>query len=148
MYHGLGDQLIATTSSIYCSEHVRDIMSAQGVNVNDFYCLFLVPGMHHCYFSKTAPWYIAGANEVPHMCGADYSVPGYEDAQHDVLLALVQWVEHGMAPDSLIATRFRQDDVDHGVERQRPLCDYPAQARYLRTRNPDLARHWACENSD
>ena len=95
MYHGLSNQLIVTGSSMYYHEHVRNMMSAQGVNVNDFCRLFLVPGMYHCCFSKMALWYIAGANQVPHVLGVDYSVPGYEDAQHNVLLALVQWLSMG-----------------------------------------------------
>ena len=147
MYHGLSDQIITTGSSTYYYEQVQASMRVQGVNVDDFYRLFLVPGMHHCSNSNTAPWYFAGAKQVPNVRDVKYSVPGYEDAQHDVLLALMQWVEHGVAPDSIIATRFIQNNANLGVDKQRPLCVYPKQARY-HGGDPDMARSWACESLD
>ena len=150
MYHGLADPLIATGSSTYYYRQVLANMgSMQGVHVDDFYRLFLVPGMSHCAGSaNNAPWYIGGANQVEYVDGAEYSVPGYVDAQHDVLLAMMRWVEEGVAPDSLVATKFVNDTVSLGVERQRPLCAYPKQARYDGVGDVDLAESWACEGLD
>jgi feruloyl esterase len=46
-------------------------------------------------------------------------------------IALEQWVEEGVAPERLIATKF---DKEHGTDRrisfQRPLCVYPQVVRY------------------
>src|SRR6185312_10569866 len=59
------------------------------------------------------------------------SEPPVSDAQHDMAIALQDWVERGAAPQALIATKF---DKEHGAERriafQRPLCVYPQVARY------------------
>ncbi len=44
----------------------------------------------------------------------------------DKLPALVDWVENGRAPDSIIATRST-NGVD---ENERPLCPYPQEAVY------------------
>ncbi len=63
--------------------------------------LFMVPGMGHC---RGGP----GPNTW------------------DKLPALVDWVENGNAPDSLIATH----STDGVVDNERPLCPYPEQAVY------------------
>ena len=44
----------------------------------------------------------------------------------DKLTPLVDWVEHGMAPDAVIATHSTDGQVDN----ERPLCAAPQQARY------------------
>ena len=36
-----------------------------------------------------------------------------------------------MAPDQLIATKWHDDKPELGVERQRPLCPYPAMPQYI-----------------
>jgi len=55
-------------------------------------------------------------------------------------------VEHGQAPDSIIATKFKNDTVSQGVVRQRPLCPYPAQAKYAGKGDPNQASNWACKS--
>jgi len=41
--------------------------------------------------------------------------------------AVIKWVEEGVGPEKIIATRF---DASGAVARQRPVCPYPAQAAY------------------
>jgi len=41
------------------------------------------------------------------------------------------WTEEGTAPDQLIATKWLDDKPELGVERQRPLCPYPAMPQYI-----------------
>ena len=43
-----------------------------------------------------------------------------QDADHDALTALVQWVERGIAPGSIIATKCVDDNPEHGVVRECP----------------------------
>ncbi len=146
-YHGLSDGLIPTGSSIYFHNQVLATLIPKGVNVPDFYKFYLVPGMQHCTASvNDAPWYIAGGNQ-PFALGPTVSgVPGFDDAKHNALLALMQWVEHGIAPEEIIATKYVNDNVTSGVKRQRPLCPYPSQAKYNGTGNPDCAESWACKD--
>lgn len=65
------------------------------------------------------------------------------DAKHDVLLALMSWVENGTAPSSIIASKFGSDQQT--VTRQRPLCTYPLQAKWDGKGELDLAESWSCK---
>ena len=49
--------------------------------------------------------------------------------QFDLLSPLVQWVENGIAPGAVIATGTRFTSAP--TTRQRPLCPYPQQARFI-----------------
>ena len=77
---------------------------------------FLLPGMHHC----------AGG-------------PGPDT--FDKLSALEQWVEHGVAPDKLVASHLTNGVVD----RTRPLCPEPQVARYGGTGSIDVAESFTCQ---
>ncbi|KJK89651.1 hypothetical protein H633G_06511 [Metarhizium anisopliae BRIP 53284] len=78
------------------------------------------------------------------VTGGSHSVPGFADPEHDVILAIMAWVEGGTAPDKIVATKFRNDSVFAGVESQRPLCAYPLQAAYLGRGGVKDARNWEC----
>ena len=142
-YHGLIDELIPTGSSTYYYKRVLETMAPKGVALDDFFRLFLIPGMHHCAGGEVAPWYIAGA--IQDVNGTDYSVPGFMDARHDAVLAMMAWVENGTAPAEIVATKFVGDDVRKGVERQRPLCVYPKMARWDGVGDVDIAESWSCK---
>jgi feruloyl esterase len=62
------------------------------------------------------------------------------DAHHDLLSALDAWVEHGTAPDRLIASKV----VDGRTVRTRPLCPYPLKATYAGTGSTDDAASFTC----
>ncbi|KAI1097979.1 tannase and feruloyl esterase [Jackrogersella minutella] len=141
MYHGAADSLIPTGSSLYFYQQVLQTLIPQGVTTDDFYRFFLIPGMNHCSGSDLAPWYIGSASQA--VDGVTHSVPGYEDADHDIILALTKWVEEGKAPDQIIATKFVNDTATLGIERQRPLCPYPKQAQYI-SGDPDQSESWQC----
>lgn len=80
---------------------------------------------------ETCTRHFAGAGQGPQLGSIVHSVPGFEDPLHDAMLALMEWVEKGVAPDQIIATKFVNDTVALGVQSQRPLCPYPAQAQYV-----------------
>ena len=54
----------------------------------------MVPGMQHC-----------GGGPGPNSFG-QASVP-LGDAQHDIGAALERWVTQGIAPDSIVATKYK-----------------------------------------
>ena len=60
--------------------------------------------------------------------------------QVDALAALEAWVERGTAPDSIPASR----SINGRVDRTRPLCAYPAVARYRGSGSIDDAANFAC----
>lgn len=134
--HGLADDTISSGASIYFYEQVYKTM---GVNLDDFYRFFLVPGLFHCAGSVEAPWFTG----ISTIAGATHGVPGYNDADHNGMLAIMRWVEEGIAPKKIIGTKFRNDTASAGVARQRPLCPYPKKAQY-KGGNIDKAKSWVC----
>jgi feruloyl esterase len=76
----------------------------------DFFRLFLVPGVHH-----------GGGG------------PGL--TEFDSFSALEDWVEKGRAPEQMIAGRMENG----AVERTRPVYPYPVLARYRGAGDPKLA---------
>ena len=99
---------------VFYKEVLRTLVP-KGIELDTWYRLFLVPGMQHCAGTPpdmNAPWYFAGANQAGVLGtspGSVYSVPGFTDAKHDALLALMEWVENGTAPDEIVATVWVDD---------------------------------------
>ena len=114
-YHGWSDQLIAAQNSIDYYESVR---SALGGKVDDFYRLFMAPGMAHC-----------GGGPGPNS--------------FDMQAALEEWVEKGVAPEQIIATHSTNGVVD----RLRPLCPYPKVAVYKGKGDTNDAANFVCSVS-
>jgi Tannase and feruloyl esterase len=109
MWHGLSDAAILATSSIDYYKAVEKLMGSRTAT-QDFFRLFLVPGVHHC----------SGG-------------PGLTD--FDALTLLENWVEKGQAPDVMIASR----KVNGVTERSRPIYPYPMLARYSGKGDPKQA---------
>jgi hypothetical protein len=136
-YHGWGDAAIAAPSSIEYYESVRaflskhpDARTAGNPPAEDFYRLFLVPGMGHCAGG-------AGPNRFGN--GASASTV---DPDHDAFSALERWVERGVAPDRIIGTGTAVDDRSKVLTR--PLCAYPNVARYGGTGDVNDAANFSC----
>ena len=59
--------------------------------------------------------------------------------------ALVRWVEEGVLPASIKATKFNEGGPARGVNRTRPLCPYPQVAKYKGTGSTDEAENFECK---
>ena len=116
LYHGLADATVPAAESIAYYERVLDRM---GEDVAGFHRLFLAPGMAHC-----------GGGPGP-------NVPAVQTALED-------WVERGVAPDRILATKYPADDPSRPPSMVRPLCPYPQVARY-RGGPPEAPGSFACE---
>jgi hypothetical protein len=74
-----------------------------------------------------------------------YMVPGWGHgqgrfiAQYDGLEAIVDWVENGVAPQGLVAR-----DGTAGVDRTRPMCDYPSWPMYRGFGSVNQATSYLC----
>ncbi|ETS87229.1 hypothetical protein PFICI_01057 [Pestalotiopsis fici W106-1] len=138
-YHGYADPLIPTLSAAAWYATVQDFYGAHGRagEVEDFYRLFMVPGMGHCS-SGAGAWVLDAASQS----GA---VPPVEDASHSMLYSLVNWVEGGStaAPESIIGTKY-VEDVAPSVQFQRPICRWPAVAEYDGVGDADDSESWSC----
>ncbi|KAK1590510.1 tannase and feruloyl esterase [Colletotrichum navitas] len=151
-YHGYADGLIPTDVSRVLYDETWMAMAEQGINLDEFYRLFFVPGMQHCSGSVyDAPWYF-GASEHSSKLEANgqhvFPVPGLDDPQHDALLALVSWVEGGKEINELVATKYANDTVSHGILRQRPICKYPGHASWDGKGDLNDASSWICVGYD
>jgi feruloyl esterase len=124
---------------------VRNLSTqANAPAVDDFYHLFLVPGMLHCHFgSGDAPWFFGAASGLENLGSSIHSISGFEDAEHDAMLALMKWVEEDVALSWIVGTEFVNDSVPLGVRRQRKICPYPGRARFIGG-DVDASESWEC----
>ena len=100
--------------------------------VNTFMRLFLAPGMAHC-----------GGGIGPNSFGQHSAAQG--DPEHSIQAALERWVEEGIAPNRIVATKYtRGADPASGVQRTRPLCPYPQTAGYKGSGSIDDATNFVC----
>jgi len=114
MYAGWADPVVPPQDNVTYYEAVAKAMGGYD-RVQDFFRLFMAPGMGHC-----------GGGPGP--------------SSFDALAALEQWVEKGVAPDKLIASHSTAGKID----RTRPLCAYPQVARYRGTGSIDEAANFSC----
>jgi feruloyl esterase len=103
-YHGWNDAAIPPASSI---EYYKAAAAKMGGvdKIKTFYRLFLAPGMDHC-----------GRGPGPNAIGGVFGLPPpTRDSTHDVTAALDRWVENGVAPERLDATKYNGDEPSKGV---------------------------------
>jgi len=86
-------------------------------DVQDFYRLYMVPGMFHC-----------GGGPGPNV--------------FDLQTALERWVEQKEAPEAVVATH----STNRVVDRSRPLCPYPKTAVYKGTGDTNDAASFDCRD--
>lgn len=68
------------------------------------------------------------------------------DSSSNILLALVDWVEGGVAPETIVGTKFEQDTASLGVQSQRAYCPYPAKSVLKQSANSTVqANSWECQ---
>ncbi|CCM04315.1 uncharacterized protein FIBRA_06486 [Fibroporia radiculosa] len=72
-----------------------------------------------------------GANSFGGAQQASNGMPPLSMApEYNILAAIVQWVEQGIAPSSLYAVYWNHNNVTDGVGFVRPLCQFPKSLRY------------------
>jgi hypothetical protein len=104
IWHGLADQEIFPQGTVNYYQRVQKAMGSSAAT-DSFARLFLAPGAQHCA-----------------------SAAGPAPAPGQPLAAVVNWVEHGLAPAVIPGETI--DPVTGGVTGARPLCLYPRLARY------------------
>ncbi|KAF5336719.1 hypothetical protein D9758_015082 [Tetrapyrgos nigripes] len=102
-YHGRADVLIPADISKITYERIGANLSLS--TLDDFYRLFFVPGMGHCTGGGETTAYLIG--------NAGLDTVGVNDTDHNVLLAIVDWVENGVAPDIIIGTTVNGTERAH-----------------------------------
>ncbi|KAI3343167.1 Tannase/feruloyl esterase [Ustulina deusta] len=146
MYHGAADGLVPTHGSNLYYDRVVETMGGNVTATQEFFKYFMVPGMQHCGETAVdAPWAFGGPSQAALLGNDTWSVPGFQDAQHDILLALVNWVEQNATVNQVVATTWNTPkNVSSGVLRQRPLCPYPQMAIWDGAGDVNNATSWSC----
>ena len=124
-YHGTSDAIFSVQDTINWFEGLQ---AANDGDASSFARFYNVPGMAHC----------SG---------------GPATDQFDLLSPLVAWVEHGTAPNAVIA-RARgvgnpggvnsEVPSDWAADRTRPLCPYPLVAHYSGEGDSERAENFVC----
>lgn len=125
VFHGWADVIVPSLESIAFYRSVEDSQAEEAVShhrskaeeTQEFYRLFMVPGMAHC----------AGG-------------PGLNTV--DAFEPLQLWVEKGIAPEILLAKRVEKGET----QMTRPVCPYPQEARYNSTGDSNDAANFSCSD--
>jgi feruloyl esterase len=126
VYHGTSDPIFSSDDTTTWYDALR---SANGGNAGNFARYYRVPGMNHC----------SG---------------GPATDQFDMLSPLVDWVEKGIAPDSVVASARGAGNAaavnadlpaTWSATRTRPLCPYPQVARYKGSGDVESAANFSCQ---
>jgi feruloyl esterase len=127
VYHGWSDSALAPQATI---DYYQSIAAKMGQKQTaDFVRLYMVPGMQHC-----------GGGPGTDSFGATPGGPSPADPRHSLSSAIEGWVETGVGPGTIVATKY---DAGHAI-RTRPLCPYPQVARYSGTGSSDDAANFKC----
>jgi feruloyl esterase len=123
-FHGESDPVFSMYDTV---NYYESLSSHYGATTQNFARLFLVPGMNHC-------------------SGGLHTLDSF-----DPLTAIVNWVEDGAAPASMIAGNSNPASVPPTpiytylpVTRTRPLCPYPQFAQYTGTGSSEDAVNFTC----
>ncbi|KAM0750501.1 tannase and feruloyl esterase [Meredithblackwellia eburnea MCA 4105] len=139
-YFGWGDQNIAPQDSIkYYNSVENHTRSTSKLDIESFYRLFPVPGMSHCRYGAGANGFGAASQTASGQPPLDPKSP-----KHNMLLALVQWVEKGKAPDEIVATKWKDDNAAKGLLRTRKLCAFPKRSVVIGPTRSDRAEDFNC----
>ncbi len=126
VYHGTSDPIFSSDDTTAWYDSLR---LANAGDANHFARLYLIPGMTHC----------SG---------------GPATDQFDMLTSLVNWVEQGKGPASVKATARGPGNAaganadipaNWSPTRSRPLCAYPAVARYKGSGSIESAGRFSCQ---
>jgi feruloyl esterase len=112
MTYGWADAILQPMMGV---AYYESAVAKNGPKTTDFFRLFMVPGMAHC-----------GGGVGPD--------------QNDAVSAVIDWVEKGKAPETIVARKI----VSGQVTRSRPLCPYPQVARYKGNGSIDDAANFSC----
>jgi len=125
-YHGTSDPIFSSDDT---RRWYEELTAANGGDASKFARYYQVPGMNHC----------SG---------------GPATDQFDMLTPLVNWVEKGVAPDTVVASARGignaggvNADAPAGwaPDRTRPLCVYPKVARYKGSGSVEQAENFVCQ---
>ena len=135
-FHGGQDQQITSYNSPRFYNHLARGTDASSSDLDEYYRFFRISGMGHCG-SGPGAWAFGQLGGVPTA-----SVPF--EPQNNALAAIVQWVEAGEAPETMLGTKFVDDNPENGISFQRRHCRYPRRNTYMGG-NASNPNSWQCK---
>jgi feruloyl esterase len=109
-YHGMQDQQITGHNTNRWFDYLLETASAS--ELDEYIRYFRISGMFHCN-SGPGAWMIGQS-----------SSPVPFDREHNVLAAIIDWVEQGVAPETIEGTKYNNDVEASGVAYTRKHCRY------------------------
>ncbi len=142
LYQGWADSAVAPQNTVNYYNQVVAVTGKAGQvgdrqaleSTRSFFRLYMAPGMGHC----------GGGTGPNSFGGLVQPTPVPNDPQHNIFLALQEWVEKGVVPNRIIATKYVHNKPADGVARTRPLCPYPEEAVWTGKGSTDNAANFAC----
>ena len=113
-YHGVSDPWFSAMDTVAYYERMAEANGGLKT-VDSSSRIFLVPGMGHCQ-------------------GGDATLDSF-----DMLTPIIDWVENGKAPDSVVSTGASMPGVS------RPLCPYPQHSQYNGSGDINKAENFSCK---
>jgi feruloyl esterase len=130
IYHGWSDAGIPPLNSI---NYYDSVVATMGKAESDsFLRLYMIPGMQHCAGGP-------GPDEF-----GEFGISQTNDPQHNIYLALEEWVEKGTPPPTMVAAKREGPGPAGKVTMTRPLCAYPQVAKYRGSGATDDAANFQC----
>lgn len=131
-YHGLQDQLISSENSKLYYRRVAETMNLPPDELDEFYRFFPISGMGHC-----------DGGDGAYGIGNGYDTHNGDSPGSNVLEAVVNWVEEGIAPDTIQGAKFA-DGPGSKVEYTRKHCRYPRRNVYKGPGEYTDENAWQC----
>lgn len=137
MFHGGQDNQISSFDTPRFYEYLRSGMNYSTGQMDDFLRFFRISGMFHC-LSGPGAWVVGQSGGS--------AAQGPFDREHNVLAAVVDWFEQGVAPETITGTKYVSDTASLGVAFARSHCRWPLKNVYLGGgRNPNETTSWECQ---
>jgi feruloyl esterase len=134
MYQGWADTLVAPAQTLAFYDKLGKQFGGTKKE-QEFARLFMAPGVMHCG-GGDGPTAFNSAN------GGTRATSG--KPEDDLFAATIHWVEDGVAPTQVVATKYVDDAPAKGVAMKRPLCAYPQKAWYKGSGDTSDASNFTC----
>lgn len=136
-YQGWADTLVAPAQTLAFYDALGKKFGGTEKE-REFARLFMAPGVMHC-----------GGGDGPSAFNATSGgagKPPSDTPEEDIFASLVHWVEDGVAPAQVIATKYVDGTPAKGIAMKRPLCAYPQKAWYKGSGDTNDAANFTCSD--
>ncbi|KAH8651214.1 tannase and feruloyl esterase [Xylariales sp. PMI_506] len=139
VFHGQQDSQITSFHTPIFYDRLAQGMKYESKQMDEFLRFFRISGMFHCSTGPGAWVFGQGGGAAGLQDNVTY------DGEHNVLAAIVDWVEQGLPPDTVTGTKFVNDTASLGVALQRRHCRWPMRNVYLGNgKDPNSPDSWSC----